>query len=39
VLLDRLPDLTLAIPPRELRWQETVLCRGLVELPVVFSPA
>jgi cytochrome P450 len=38
VLLDRLPDLTLAVPPEHLRWQETVWVRGLTGLPVVFTP-
>jgi cytochrome P450 len=39
VLLDRLPDLALAVEPEALRWQDTVWVRGLVELPVVFTPA
>ncbi|MBL7500057.1 cytochrome P450 [Frankia sp. CNm7] len=39
VLLDRLPDLTLAVPADKLRWRESVWIRGLSELPVVFTPA
>jgi cytochrome P450 len=39
VLLDRLPDLRLAVPAEELQWQPSVWMRGLVSLPVVFSPA
>jgi cytochrome P450 len=33
-LLDRLPDLRLAVPATELRWRPGVLLRGLQELPV-----
>ncbi|PXY32502.1 cytochrome P450 [Prauserella muralis] len=39
VLLDRLPDLTLAVHPEQLRWQPSVWMRGLVSLPVTFTPA
>ncbi|EHR51242.1 cytochrome P450 [Saccharomonospora marina XMU15] len=38
VLLDRLPDLALAVPPEALRWRDSVLLRGLTGLPVHFSP-
>jgi cytochrome P450 len=37
-LLRRFPDLTLAVDPEELRWRQTVLVRGLHELPVTFTP-
>ncbi|WP_432151534.1 cytochrome P450 [Streptomyces sp. bgisy029] len=37
-LLERLPDLMLAVDPAELRWRPSVWMRGLSELPVVFSP-
>ena len=33
-LLDRFPDLTLAVPPSELRWRPSTLIRGLETLPV-----
>jgi cytochrome P450 len=39
VLLDRLPDLELAIPSEELRWRPSPWARGVVSLPVTFSPA
>jgi cytochrome P450 len=39
VLLDRLPDLTLAVEPEQLRWEDAVWIRGLASLPVVFTPA
>ncbi|MBL7500056.1 cytochrome P450 [Frankia sp. CNm7] len=39
VLLDRLPDLSLAVPADKLRWEESVWFRGLTGLPVVFTPA
>jgi cytochrome P450 len=38
VLLDRLPDLHLACPPDQVRWQPSVWMRGLTALPVRFSP-
>lgn len=38
VLLDRLPDLRLALPAEELAWQPSVWMRGLTSLPVSFSP-
>jgi cytochrome P450 len=37
VLLDRLPDLTLAVPIEQLKWQPSVWMRGLVSLPVQFT--
>ncbi|MFB8104820.1 cytochrome P450 [Streptomyces sp. DSS69] len=37
-LLERLPDLMLAVDPAELHWRPSVWMRGLSELPVVFSP-
>jgi len=39
VLLDRLPDLSLAVAAQELRWEESIWIRGLTSLPVVFTPA
>ncbi|OHV36727.1 MULTISPECIES: cytochrome P450 [Pseudofrankia] len=39
VLLDRLPDLSLAVPAAELRWEESLWMRGLASLPVTFTPA
>ncbi|GAA3361650.1 cytochrome P450 [Saccharopolyspora gregorii] len=39
VLLDRLPDIRLAVPPGELRWIPSVWMRGLTALPVRFSPS
>ncbi|MGX1759395.1 cytochrome P450 [Streptomyces lydicus] len=38
VLLDRLPDLHLACPPEQVRWQRSVWMRGLESLPVDFTP-
>jgi cytochrome P450 len=38
VLIDRLPDLTLAVPPAQLHWLPSVWSRGLVSLPVTFTP-
>lgn len=38
VLLDRLPDVELAVPVDELRWRPSPWIRGLVALPVVFTP-
>jgi cytochrome P450 len=34
-LLDRFPELTLAVPDTELRWRDTIMLRGLESLPVV----
>lgn len=39
VLLDRLPDVELAVPAAELRWRPSVWMRGLFSLPVTFTPA
>lgn len=39
VLLDRLPDLTLAVPAGSLEWRPSVWVRGLTRLPVTFTPA
>ncbi|SIO91379.1 cytochrome P450 [Nocardiopsis sp. JB363] len=39
VLMDRLPDLELAIPARELRWRPSPWIRGVASLPVTFTPA
>ena len=33
-LLDRFPDMTLAVPPADLRWRPSTLIRGLERLPV-----
>ncbi|ABW14846.1 putative cytochrome P450 [Parafrankia sp. EAN1pec] len=38
VLLDRLPDLELAVEPRDLRWRPSVWARGVAALPVRFTP-
>jgi cytochrome P450 len=38
-LLDRLPQLALAVPPDDLAWQGGGVLRGLRELPVVFRAA
>jgi cytochrome P450 len=38
VLLDRLPDLTLAVPAEDLPWRASVWMRGLSSLPVQFTP-
>jgi cytochrome P450 len=38
VLLDRLPDLTLAVPAASLEWRPSVWVRGLTSLPVTFTP-
>jgi cytochrome P450 len=37
-LLERLPDLVLAVPPEELSWRPSIWMRGLAALPVEFSP-
>ncbi|MBL7488155.1 cytochrome P450 [Frankia sp. AgB1.9] len=39
VILDRLPDVTLAVDSDALLWQPSPWTRGLVSLPVRFSPA
>ncbi|MEV7866892.1 cytochrome P450 [Streptomyces sp. NPDC088124] len=39
VLLDRLPDLDLAVPTEALTWRRSPWQRGLAELPVSFTPA
>ncbi|GAB3987100.1 cytochrome P450 [Actinoallomurus acanthiterrae] len=39
VLLDRLPDVTLAVPADELAWRSSFQIRGLLSLPVTFAPA
>jgi cytochrome P450 len=38
ILVDRLPDVTLAVPADELRWTESAWLRILESLPVTFSP-
>ncbi|MER5726841.1 cytochrome P450 [Streptomyces sp. NPDC002138] len=38
VLMDRLPDLQLAVDPSELRWRGTLMSRHLLSLPVQFAP-
>lgn len=38
VLLDRIPDIALAIVPEALAWQESVWFRCLTALPVTFTP-
>ena len=38
VLIDRLPDLVLAVPPESLTWRSSILSRGLTGLPVKFTP-
>jgi hypothetical protein len=38
VLLDRVPDVTLAVPPEDLRWRPSLWMRGLFSLPVEFAP-
>ncbi|RKS08008.1 cytochrome P450 [Nocardiopsis sp. Huas11] len=39
VLLDRLPDLELAIAPEEVRWRPSPWIRGVAALPVTFTPS
>jgi cytochrome P450 len=39
VLLDRLPDVRLAVPAEALEWREYIHARGLTALPVTFTPA
>ncbi len=38
VLLDRIPDVELAVPADSLEWRPSVWMRGLYSLPVRFSP-
>ena len=38
-LLDRLPELTLAVPAEDLAWRPGILIRGLVDLPVRWPAA
>ncbi|ANW21245.1 cytochrome P450 [Streptomyces clavuligerus] len=38
-LLERLPDLVLAVEPQELTWRPSIWMRGLTALPVRFTPA
>ena len=38
VLLDRIPDVELAVPPETLEWRESPWDRGLKSLPVTFTP-
>jgi cytochrome P450 len=38
-LLERLPDVVLAVDPHELTWRHSVWMRGLTSLPVRFTPA
>lgn len=37
-LLERLPDVVLAVEPGELRWRPSIWMRGLTALPVEFTP-
>ncbi|WP_405743270.1 cytochrome P450 [Streptomyces sp. NBC_01525] len=39
VLLDRLPDVMLSVPPEALVWHPSLWMRGLTALPVEFTPA
>ncbi|MEU9793320.1 cytochrome P450 [Streptomyces sparsogenes] len=39
VLIDRLPDVTLAVAPEDLEWRSTLMMRGLSAIPVEFTPA
>ncbi|MGS2587769.1 cytochrome P450 [Streptomyces hebeiensis] len=38
-LLERLPDLELSVEPHELTWRTSIWSRGLLALPVRFTPA
>ncbi|WP_107451237.1 cytochrome P450 [Streptomyces sp. RTd22] len=38
VLVDRVPDLTLAVEPEELEWVDSLWCRAPSSLPVTFTP-
>ncbi|MGK5451305.1 cytochrome P450 [Streptomyces radiopugnans] len=37
-LLERLPDIVLAVEPEELTWRPSIWMRGLTSLPVAFTP-
>ncbi|MFG3441111.1 cytochrome P450 [Nonomuraea sp. NPDC047897] len=37
-LLDRLPDVVLAVPPESLEWRSSIQMRSLESLPVEFTP-
>ncbi len=37
-LLERLPDLVLAVEPEELTWRASIWMRGLTSLPALFTP-
>ncbi|MYS69128.1 cytochrome P450, partial [Streptomyces sp. SID5926] len=37
-LLERLPDLVLAVEPEELTWRPSIWMRGLTALPALFTP-
>ncbi|PJE98309.1 cytochrome [Streptomyces carminius] len=37
-LLERLPDIVLAVEPEELAWRPSIWMRGLTALPVAFTP-
>ncbi|MET8180257.1 cytochrome P450 [Streptomyces sp. NPDC005336] len=39
VLIDRLPDVTLAVAPEELVWRSTLMMRGVSAMPVTFTSA
>jgi cytochrome P450 len=39
VLLDRLPDITLSASPEQIPWRSSILQRGVVTMPVAFTPA
>ncbi|QKV97697.1 cytochrome P450 [Streptomyces sp. NA02950] len=39
VLIDRLPDVTLAVAPEELQWNSSALMHGVAAMPVTFTPA
>ncbi|MDW6065576.1 cytochrome P450 [Streptomyces sp. FXJ1.4098] len=39
VLLDRLPDVVLAVSPEELVWRSSIWLRGIAALPVEYTPA
>lgn len=39
VLIDRLPDVTLAVAPEELQWRSALMMRGVSSIPVEFTPA
>ncbi|MFC7328707.1 cytochrome P450 [Marinactinospora rubrisoli] len=38
ILVERLPELRLAVPESELRWRNSPFARALTALPVVFTP-